>query len=269
MANNSLFSKYSQNSSYRTDNSDINKNGFPSLSFFSRLLMIVIRSNRLARRGIYDDYRWVGSSIDVINALEYSGVEMNFEGLENLYTVDGPVLFIGNHMSTLETMALPSLIHPIKKVVYVIKEELSKYPLFGPIALARDPILVGRANPREDLKIVMEEGSKKIQAGKSIIIFPQKTRSQFFDSSLFNSLGVKLAKRNNIPIIPLALLTDAWGNGKIIKEVGKIDPSKKVHISFGEPITVSGNGSAEHEQVIQFISGKLSEWGRGELIVKT
>lgn len=268
MTNKSLFSKYSQNSFYKTENSDINKKFFPSLSFFPRLLMIVLRSNRLARKGNYDDFHWVRSSIDVISALENSGVEMNFEGLENLYRVDGPVLFIGNHMSTLETMALPTLIHPIKTVVYVIKEELSTYPLFGPIALARDPILVGRENPREDLKIVMEEGSRKIQAGKSIIIFPQKTRSRFFDSSLFNSLGVKLAKRNNIPIIPLALLTDAWGNGKLIKEAGKIDPSKKVHISFGAPITVSGNGSTEHEQVIQFISNKLIEWGRAELVVK-
>jgi 1-acyl-sn-glycerol-3-phosphate acyltransferase len=268
MQNENLFSKYSKNTSYKTENTGTRKKMFPSLTFFARLIKIVLRSNRLARNGNYDDLRWVQSSIDVINALENSGVEMNFEGLENLYSVEGPVLFIGNHMSTLETMALPTLIHPIKTVVYVIKEELSTYPLFGPIALARDPILVGRENPREDLKIVMEEGSRKIQAGKSIIIFPQKTRSQFFDSSLFNSLGVKLAKRNNIPVIPLSLLTDAWGNGKIIKEAGKIDPSKKVHISFGAPITVTGNGSAEHEQVVQFIANKLTQWGRGDLVVK-
>ena len=47
-----------------------------------------------------------------------------------------------------------------------------------------------------------------------------------FDPTLFNSLGNKLAKRNNVPVIPLALITDAWGNGKYIKEAGKIDPSK-------------------------------------------
>ena len=76
-------------------------------------------------------------------------------------------------------MILPSIIRSIKPVVYVIKEELGKYPLFGPIALAREPILVGRENPREDLRIVLEEGSKKIEEGKSVIIFPQKLDQWF------------------------------------------------------------------------------------------
>jgi 1-acyl-sn-glycerol-3-phosphate acyltransferase len=132
--------------------------------------------------------------------------------------------------------------------------------------LARSPILVGRENPREDLKIVLEEGSKKIQEGKSVIIFPQKTRSLFLDSSTFNSLGIKLAKRNNVAAIPIALVTDAWGNGKIIKEAGKIDPNKEVMISIGEPLMISGNGSEEHKKVIDFISHKFKEWGRSQFI---
>jgi len=176
------------------------------------------------------------------------------------------VVFVGNHMTTLETMILPSIIRPIKQLVYVIKEELSRYPLFGPIALARDPILVGRENPREDLKIVLEEGSKKLKAGKSIIIFPQRTRSAVLDPALFNSLGNKLAKRNNVPVIPIALITDAWGNGKHIKEVGKIDPNKPVHMAFGEPIYITGNGAEEHQDIINFISNKFREWGRPELV---
>jgi 1-acyl-sn-glycerol-3-phosphate acyltransferase len=235
----------------------------PSFIFYSNYLRIILTNNRIAKKGLYNDYAWVNSSIDTEESLERSGIRFHFTGMDNLKKVDTPVVFIGNHMSTLETMVLPMIIQPVKRVIYVIKEELAKYPLFGPIAMARDPILVGRENPREDLKIVLEEGSRKIQIGKSVIIFPQKTRSLNFEPASFNSLGIKLAKRNNVPVIPIAILSDAWGNGKYIKEIGKIDPSKTVRICFGEPITISGNGADDHQHVIDFIMGKLKEWGQG------
>lgn len=254
------------NDEYHTDSRNRKPFLSSSLIFFSNLLRIVLNSNRLARKKIYDDVRWANSSIDIVESLERAGVKLNFYGMNNLKKVNTPVVFVSNHMSTLETMVLPSIIQPVMKVIFVIKEELARYPLFGTIVLARDPILVGRENPREDLAIVLDVGSKKIREGKSIIIFPQKTRTVYFDPSQFNSLGIKLAKRNNVPVIPVALISDAWGNGKFIKEVGKIDPSKEVHIAFGEPITVHTSGAEEHLKVINFISSKFSEWDRSELL---
>src|SRR3989339_1075616 len=258
--------RISDHDEYKTDSKLYRKKIFPSIYFFTNMLRILIYSNRQAKKGIYNDEKWYDSSLDTLKSLERTGIGFHFSGMDNIRKANGPVVFVGNHMTTLETVVLPSIIRPIKPVIYVIKEELSKYPLFGPIALARDPILVGRENPREDLKIVLEEGSRKLQAGKSIIIFPQRTRSAVLDPALFNSLGTKLAKRNNVPVIPIALITDAWGNGKHIKEAGKIDPSKKVFISFGPPIEIKGNGAEEHNQVIEFIANKFREWGRPELV---
>lgn len=258
--------RISDKDKYTTDPARLRKRLFPSLYFFPNMLRILIYSNRQAKKGIYDDVRWYDSSIDTLESLERAGIKFHITGMDNMRKAEGPVVFVSNHMTTLETTILPAIICPIKPVVYVIKEELSKYPLFGPIALARDPILVGRENPREDLKIVLEEGSKRIQNGKSVIIFPQRTRSMVLDPALFNSLGNKLAKRNNVPVIPIALITDAWGNGKYIKEAGKIDPSKPVHIAFGEPLFIKGNGAEEHQRIIEFISGKFREWERPELV---
>lgn len=242
---------------------------FPSLYFyFMHVLRIILYSNRQARKNIYDDVRWVNSSIDILESLEKTGVRFNITGMDNYQKMNGPFIFVSNHMSILETFILPSLIHPITKVVYVMKEELLNFPLFGSVSKARDPIVVGRKNPREDLISVINQGSGKIQKGVGIIIFPQRTRMRIFDPESFNTLGIKLAKKNNVPIIPVAVVSDAWGNGKLLKDFGKIDPNKIVHISFGEPLKISGNGNEEHQKAIDFIASKFIEWGRQDLLMK-
>lgn len=239
---------------------------FPSLSFFTGLIKIIVHANRLVKKGVYSEVRWYNSSDDIRQLLEKVGIKLHISGMDNMRKFEGPAVFVGNHMSTLETMILPCLIQPNKRVVFVIKEELAKYPVFGPVANAREPILVGRENPREDLKTVLEEGTKRLQDGKSVIIFPQKTRNAKLEPEYFNTLGNKLAKRNNVPVVPVALVTDAWGNGKVIKEAGKIDPSKTVYFAFGEPIYITGNGNDEHKKIISFISQKIKEWGRSDLL---
>ena len=94
----------------------------------------------------------------------------------------------------------------------------------------------------------------------SIIIFPQTTRTPVFDPEQFNTIGIKLAKKAGVPVVPIALKTNAWGNGTFLKDYGKIDPSKKVHFAFGKPLWIKDRGTEEHQEVIEFISGKLKEW---------
>ena len=105
------------------------------------------------------------------------------------------------------------------------------------------------------------DGLTCLKKNTSVLIFPQTTRSLHFNPENFNSLGVKLAKRGNVPIVPVAVKTDAWGIGKWLKDIGKIDPAKPVRISFGDPIYIQSNGKKEHSIVIDFISTKLADWG--------
>ena len=101
---------------------------------------------------------------------------------------------------------------------------------------------------------------ERLQSGISIVVFPQKTRSPLFDPAAFNSIGIKLAKRAQVPVVPLALKTDAWGNGKHVKDVGVIDPTKEVHFAFGRPLPVTGSGSDAQQAVVAFIREHLLAW---------
>jgi 1-acyl-sn-glycerol-3-phosphate acyltransferase len=163
-------------------------------------------------------------------------------------------------MSTLETMVLPSIIGPHKELTFVVKESLVKHPLFGDVMRSRNPVVVGRTDPRKDLEAVMNEGSAILKSGTSIVIFPQSTRSVEFKPEEFNSLGVKLAKKAGVVVVPIALKTDFWGNGKLIKELGPLDHNKHIHFRFGEPMTITGNGKEENQKIIDFIKGSLEEW---------
>ncbi len=233
----------------------------PALELYSSVLRIVFTGSSKAKRGRYGDEDWNRNSIDTLFALERAGCVLEIEGIDNFRDLATPCVFIGNHMSTLETFVLPTLIVPFKKVTFVVKQSLVDYPVFKHIMRARDPITVGRTNPREDLKAVLEGGEAKLRAGTSLVIFPQTTRSAVLDPSQFNSIGIKLAKRAGVPVVPVALQTDAWGNGKLIKDFGKVDPAKTVHFSFGKPLQIAGRGDDEHQQIIQFISRKLTQWG--------
>ena len=188
------------------------------------------------------------------------GVSLEITGLNHLEGLDTACVFIGNHMSVLETFALPGTIRPYMPVTFIVKTSLLTYPVFGHVMRSRDPIAVGRTNPREDLRAVLEGGKERLARGISLIVFPQTTRSPAFDPAEFNTLGVKLAQRAGVPVVPMALLTDAWGTGKRFKDFGKIDPSRAVHLAFGEPMRIEGRGSDEHEAIVSFIQGKLKEW---------
>jgi len=234
---------------------------FPSLSFYTKLMSIVWGDSRKVRKGKYPSAEWHDGSVRTIKALETSGCRFEATGMENLTGIDRPCIFIGNHMSTLETFALPALIMPHGlDLAYVVKRSLVDYPYFGDLVTVRDPVVVDRVNPRDDLKMVMEEGARRLEQGRSLIIFPQHTRAVDFNPKKFNSIGIKLAKRTGAIVVPVALLTWAWSTGKKVKDFGPIIPSRTVHFAFGEPMEVTGNGQEEQQRTVDFIQGKLEEW---------
>ena len=234
---------------------------FPHILFYAEIVRIVVSGSRKAKQGRYDNADWCWSSRRALNALEAVGVHIEIEGVANFTSLKEPCVFLANHMSTLETFVLPVLIAPFRPVTFVVKKSLVEYPVFRHIMRSRDPITVGRENPREDLKAVLDGGTERLKAGTSIIIFPQTTRATLFDPSSFNSIGVKLARKAGVPVVPIAIRSDAWGNGRLLKDFGKIDPSKPVRFSFGKPIRIEGRGDEEHREVLGFIQGKLREWG--------
>ncbi len=261
------FIKTLSNNTYSTPNTKkrifIDKLFFGSnIYFILRYIYITYLMSKLAKIDKYHHEEFVLHSFYCYNLLEDVGAKFGFEGLDNLRLVkDEPVVFIANHMSTLETMVFPILILPIKKAIFVVKKSLLNVILFGHCIKATHPIALGRVNPREDLMTVMDEGKEALKNGTSVIIFQQGNRNPHFDPEKFSSIGVKLAQKSGVRIVPIALKTDFWGNGKWLKDFGPLNRREKVCISFGEPISVVGSGKDTNPKIIAFIQSKLLEWG--------
>lgn len=228
------------------------------LYFHTAFFKTIIQSSRVAKKGLYDREAWARSSYQTFQLVEGCGGRFHITGLEYLRQ-PGPFVFVGNHMSGLETAVMPGIVAPYMPVTFVVKHTILDYPFFGEVVRATDPIPVGRVNPREDFQIVLQEGVKALQAGTSVVIYPQHTRTMVFRPEAFNSMGIKLAKKAGVSVLPVAVKTDFWDYGRILRDFGPIHRDRPIHIAFGEPFPIQ-NSKADHQRVIQFIQTCLQTW---------
>ncbi|XDD50494.1 lysophospholipid acyltransferase family protein [Leptospira sp. WS92.C1] len=235
--------------------------GNSDLAFHYGYFKEILRSRKLALKGLYDNPTWCESSAKILDLVENCGGKIKVEGIEKILSVSGPVVIAGNHMSTLETFVLPTFITQHKPITFVVKESLTRGKLFGPIMRSRDPISVGRSNPREDLVAVLEQGTALLRKGMSVIVFPQSTRTTDFTPAEFNSIAIKLASRANVPLIPIALKTDFWENGRIVKDLGRIFRKRKINIVFGDPLLPEKDSRKNQEALLHFVVSHLKNWG--------
>lgn len=237
----------------------------PTLAFYGRVTPIVFGAAAVAKRGRFDDEAWRRGSWRIVRAFETCGCPVSFENIGVLSRIDGPCVFVGNHMSTAETFMLAAFVLPYRRLTFVVKRGLVEYPIFKHIMRSRDPVVVGRESPKEDFRVVMEEGAARLKKGVSVVVFPQRTRSAEFVPEEFNTIGVKLARRAGVPIVPLALKTDAWANGKRFKDFGPFRPSEPCHFALGEPLPSGLSDREANEAVIAFIREKLTQWGHSHV----
>lgn len=232
-----------------------------SFCFHARVLLGYRQARQMIRQGRFDLDEYAMRSVFNLHVAESAGGHVKVTGLEHVARTEGPVVIVGNHMSSLETIILSGFLLPFKDVAFVVKDALLRHAIFGPIMRAVKMIPVSRTNPRDDLKQVLTKGTELLQSGVSVVIFPQATRATVFDPAQFNSLGVKLAARAGVPVVPMALRTDFWANGRLIKDLGPICPERPIRVAFDAPRRVAGTGREDHEAIVAFIKQQLHAWG--------
>lgn len=229
--------------------------------YYTHVMAIVWSGYRAAVRGRFDNAVFAHCSLRTLRAVEACGGRVSIRGCGRMAALEGGRVYVANHMSMVETMILPCLALAFSDFAPVVKESLLRYPLFGAILRAVRPVSVSRRDPRADLREVMETGMAMLKNGRSVLLFPQATRSPVFDPAAFNTLGAKLAARAGVPLVPVALKTDFVGIGRRLRDFGPLDRRQPMRYEFGPPLAAEGNGREAHQKAVAFLTATLSGWG--------
>ncbi|HEY3699829.1 MAG TPA: 1-acyl-sn-glycerol-3-phosphate acyltransferase [Spongiibacteraceae bacterium] len=176
------------------------------------------------------------------------GITCHVRGRENLPA--GPFVLMSKHQSQWETFFLQVLRPPIATV---LKEELLRVPFFGWGLGLLEPIAINRSNPKQALRQILDQGQHLLGIGRSIMIFPEGTRTPFGQIGNYARSGAMLACKASVPIVPVAHNAGLfWPSKKFLKYPGVIQ------IVIGAPIdTSSGDSRAITETLKNWIEGEV------------
>ena len=213
--------------------------------------------------GVMTQDEWAHYCFPGFTKAEQYGVPVIVDGWKDRRDYDGPVVYLANHMSTLETLLLPAITLTFGPLATVVKDSLSHLPFLRKAAIDMKLIPIGRKSPKEDLMTIFEKGQEALKNNYSILIFPQGARSKLFSSKKFSSIGAKLAEKANVPVVPIAVKTDIQltrPNGKgWFKDFGTVDTSKDIRFRAG-PL-MRGKARDVNVEVFNWIKAHLDEWG--------
>lgn len=150
------------------------------------------------------------------------GLRYKVEGIENLRQAlkEGPCIVACKHQSAWETIALPIFLYPF---TIVLKHELKKIPLFGFYLGWLRMIFVDRQSRSQTIKSLLVQSRQAIEDNRSILIFPEGTRTKIGSKTDYQ-IGVALLYRDlNRPVVPVALNSGLfWKRRSILKKSGCI-----------------------------------------------
>ena len=209
--------------------------------------------------------RWAEFCFSTVQTAEALGMNVVIEGFQNRLAHKGPVMYLCNHMSTVETILLPPVLHAFGPFSYVAKASLAHLPFLEKAAARTHMVPIGRKSPREDLVSMLKIGVERMSAGESFLIFPQGTRDKVLRRKVYSSIGAKLAEKAGCPIVPIVVDTrcqpvrEKGIFAKVFKDYGTVDTSKDIRCCCG-PVIPCGKARDMHEAAFDWMAGKLEEW---------
>jgi 1-acyl-sn-glycerol-3-phosphate acyltransferase len=178
------------------------------------------------------------------SGLWLAGVRLKVVGAEKVPTGQ-PVVFMSNHQGNFDILALFLAIP--QRFSWLAKEELFRIPVFGHSMARAGYIPLDRGGDGRRAMKSVEAAATAIRGGRSVVIFPEGTRT--FDGALlpFKKGGFLLAGKAGVPIVPLTI------NGSM-----QINPKTRlalypgtITIRFADPIPTAGTGGKERERLME------------------
>ncbi len=142
----------------------------------------------------------------------------------------GNYVLMSNHQSAFDIFLLYGLL-PFD-FTFLSKKEVFKIPVFGFAMKVVGAIAVDREN-KNTLKRTIKDMENYIKSNRSLLIFPEGTRSEDGKLLEFKKGGFLLAKRSKTKILPVTII----GSNKVLKKGSLlIKPFRNVKLILDKPV---------------------------------
>lgn len=174
---------------------------------------------------------------------------------------DGPAVILAHHESAWETIAFRALFRlPLS---WVIKRSLFRIPFYGWALRALGEIGIDRAAGRQALRQIETEGSRRLRAGRWVVVFPEGTRMAPGEIGRFGQGGARLACAAGVPVVPVAV-----DSGRCWPRAGWRRHAGVIRVAVGPAIETGGRSSAEVTQAARawiVANHPAPAWGGGHV----
>lgn len=179
---------------------------------------------------------WTIAPMWVRTVFWLSNIKLNITGWSNLpesiRNGHEPIIFMSSHASNLDPPVLMSAI-PVP-TVYIAKKELKWMIPIGWAAMIAGTIFIDRNNRNGAIK-TLHYIATEIRNGKSVVIFPEGTRTRTGQLLPFKKGGFIIAKESMARIVPVA----TTGGYHILPAGAMRIRSGRYTVAFGTPINTS------------------------------
>lgn len=163
--------------------------------------------------------------------IDMAGVDFVASGQEKI-PVDEPVIFTPNHAGAFDIPAI--VLTAPNSPIFMAKKELGKIPFLKSWMDAVDCVFVDRAN-KESAHSSLQQAIDAVADGRSLVIFPEGTRSKDGQLGEFRGGAMKIAMETGAKVVPVLI----EGTRARLEETGNVT-SGTVYVTYLDAIETKG-----------------------------
>jgi 1-acyl-sn-glycerol-3-phosphate acyltransferase len=177
--------------------------------------------------------RHVGSNVRVMVINNEGGAEfVYFLGGKEKVPTNKAVIYTPNHSGAFDIPAV--ILNAPAPPMFMAKKELSKLPILKNWMEVLDCVFVDRSN-KSSAHSSLHDAIEKVKTGRSLVVFPEGTRSKTGELGEFRGGAMKIAMETGATIVPVLI----EGSRERLEETGNITPGT-VYVTFLDPIETEG-----------------------------
>ncbi|MGE5503428.1 MAG: lysophospholipid acyltransferase family protein [Actinomycetota bacterium] len=159
---------------------------------------------------------WLRGSHLILRAT--TGIRWQLVGAENLPA--GAAIVAAKHQSAFETLVFHLI---LADPAFILKRELTQIPIFGWHLQKAGCVAIDRSAGTKALKAMVAGAEAAVAEGRTIVIFPEGTRTAPGSRQPYHSGVAMLYGALGVPVVPVALNSGVlWGRQSFTKRAGTI-----------------------------------------------